>query len=89
MHDYFSTLIFVCIIFNTLVLAMDGYPIKPRKQAILVTANDIFSLIFTIEMIIKLLGLGLKSYVSDSFNVFDGTIVIMTAIDFSLSTFTS
>jgi len=40
-------------------------------------------------MVIKLLGLGLKAYVSDSFNVFDGIIVIMTAIDFSLSTFTS
>jgi voltage-gated sodium channel type IV alpha len=40
-------------------------------------------------MVIKLLGLGVKAYVSDGFNVFDGTIVIMTAIDFVLSTLTS
>jgi len=40
-----------------------------------------FSWIFTVEMIIKLAGLGLREYVRDSFNIFDAIIVIISLID--------
>lgn len=36
-------------------------------------------------MIMKLIGLGLKNYVRDKFNIFDGLIVILSLVDFSLS----
>ena len=47
--------------------------------------NEIFSLIFTFEMVIKLTGLGFKGYVSDSFNIFDGTVVILNLLDVVIS----
>ena len=40
-------------------------------------SNMVFSIIFTVEMILKLSAYGLVKYVSDGFNVFDGLIVIL------------
>ena len=35
-------------------------------------------------MVSKLIGLGVKNYVKDRFNIFDGFIVVISLIDFSL-----
>lgn len=52
----------------------------------MLTGFDIFFVwAFTIEMIMKLIGLGLKNYVRDKFNLFDGLIVVLSLVDFSLS----
>ena len=40
-----------------------------------------FSAVFIIEMVIKLFGIGLKSYFKDPFNSFDCVIVITSIID--------
>ena len=40
-----------------------------------------FSWIFTLEMIIKVTGLGVREYVRDSFNIFDAAIVILSLVD--------
>lgn len=48
-------------------------------------ANIGFSIIFIIEMIIKLIGLGIKGYYRDPFNTFDCIIVITSIIDFSFT----
>ena len=39
---------------------------------------------FTAEMIMKLIGLGLRNYLRDKFNIFDGVIVILSLVDFSI-----
>ena len=44
----------------------------------------IFVWVFTLEMIAKLIGLGLKNYIRDKFNAFDGVIVIVSLVDFAL-----
>lgn len=44
-------------------------------------ANYAFTMIFVLEMSIKLVGLGVKDYISDSFNVFDGIITILSVIE--------
>lgn len=45
----------------------------------------LFVWVFFVEMIFKLLGLGLKNYIRDNFNIFDGVIVIVSLVDFTLS----
>ena len=40
-----------------------------------------FTLVFLFEMIMKLTGFGFKKYVSDSFNIFDAFIVIMSLVE--------
>ena len=37
--------------------------------------------IFTLEMVLKLIGLGFRNYFDDSFNIFDCFIVLMSYID--------
>ena len=39
--------------------------------------NYIFTAVFGIEMILKLIGLGPYGYIKDVLNIFDGSIVIM------------
>jgi hypothetical protein len=49
--------------------------------------NTVLSYIFIVEMIIKLLGLGIRDYCSDNFNIFDGTVVIISVIEMIVSAF--
>jgi hypothetical protein len=49
-----------------------------------VISNYIFSAAYLIEMILKLLGFGIIGYLGDPFNLFDGTIVIISILEFVL-----
>lgn len=44
--------------------------------------NEIFSWCFLAEMIIKLIGLGVKDYTRDAFNIFDACLVIISLVDY-------
>lgn len=46
--------------------------------------NYIFVVVFAAEMVIKLLGIGLSRYVSDSFNIFDAVIVAMSFVEMAV-----
>ena len=43
-----------------------------------------FAWIFTLEMILKLIGVGLRNYIRDKFNLFDAIIVIISLVDFTI-----
>lgn len=43
--------------------------------------NVLFTIVFALEMVLKLFGLGIKKYVADNFNVFDGIIVIVSLVE--------
>jgi hypothetical protein len=77
----FNIFITGCIILNTVLLAMDKYPIKPSESHFQHIVNNVLSWIFFGEMVIKLLGLGLKDYSSDSFNLFDCAVVMISLIE--------
>jgi hypothetical protein len=47
--------------------------------------NGILSWIFFFEMAIKMIGLGIKDYSADSFNLFDCTVVVVSIIDLVIS----
>ena len=44
-------------------------------------ANIALSLVFILEMPIKITGIGIKGYFKDSFNIFDSIVVGVTIID--------
>lgn len=46
--------------------------------------NIIFTAYFTLEMIIKVVGLGFKRYLEDRMNAFDGVVVIASLVEFVL-----
>jgi len=78
---YFSLFINICIMSNTIVLGMDKHPIEKTTFELLELINFIFSIIFCFEMIVKLIGMGLRGYVEDSYNVFDALIVMIGFVD--------
>ena len=56
-----------------------------RSQAIEL-CSFVFGLIFLVEMMLKLIGLGMRGYVRDRANIFDGTIVTVNLIELVVST---
>ncbi len=69
---------------NSLILSLDAYDNKPSTIEFLVWANKSFTVIFSIEMILKLCGLGVKDYLRDEYNLFDGMLVIISVVDITL-----
>ncbi|CDW82905.1 voltage-gated ion channel superfamily [Stylonychia lemnae] len=83
--SYFTQFISILIVLNTIDLALDRYPIDEEQSLILDEINMAFSMVFMIEMIIKLLAFGFKAYFRDPFNVFDCVVVISSLIDLFVS----
>ena len=75
----------MCIILNTICLALDRYPISDEEISVLEILNLIWFSVFLLEMIVKLVILTPKGYARDSFNLFDGFIVVMSVVDVSLT----
>lgn len=72
----------LAIVLNTLALAMDKYPVDLNQTNILEKVNIVFTIIFLVEMIVKMLALGIKNYFKGSaFNTFDALIVFASIID--------
>jgi len=72
--------IYFLVFFNTLILSLDGL-LSKESEGVIVTINTLLTYIFTLEMVIKLFGLGFRLYVKDSFNIFDGIIVILSIFE--------
>jgi len=52
-----------------------------KTGQVLADLNLVCSIIFIVEMVIKLIGLGFKEYVSDGFNIFDCIIVHISVFE--------
>lgn len=47
--------------------------------------NDFFTWAFFVEMLMKMMGLGVKNYVRDNFNLFDAIVVGLSLVDVTIS----
>ena len=81
----FNFIIYCFILANTVTLAMYRFDQSDEQEQVLFVFDIIFVWVFALEMLAKLIGLGVKNYVRDSFNIFDGIIVVVSLIDFTLS----
>ena len=64
----FFFVVTLSIIVNTVAMSLDRYPIDKKENDLLEKINSITTWVFVGELIIKVLGLGIKTYVSDSLN---------------------
>ncbi len=76
-NSAFENGILGCIVLNALLLAYNGFALEQRKRDIIESANFLFSVVFTLEAVLKLFALR-SSYFKDSWNVFDLSIVVGT-----------
>nr|XP_036860616.1 voltage-dependent L-type calcium channel subunit alpha-1S isoform X3 [Manis javanica] len=83
--SYFEYLMFALIMLNTICLGMQHYNQSEEMNHISDILNVAFTLIFTLEMILKLMAFKARGYFGDPWNVFDFLIVIGSIIDVILS----
>lgn len=76
-HKYFQQGILLAILINTLSMGIE-YHNQPEELTVIVEmSNVVFSAIFAVEMLLKVVAEGPFGYISNGFNVFDGVIVIL------------
>uniref|UniRef100_A0A7N6BHS3 Voltage-dependent L-type calcium channel subunit alpha n=1 Tax=Anabas testudineus TaxID=64144 RepID=A0A7N6BHS3_ANATE len=84
---YFEYLMFFLIMLNTLCLGMQHCNQSSHVTKLSDTLNLIFTVLFTVEMILKLMAFKarVKGYFGDPWNVFDFIIVVGSVVDVILS----
>ncbi|XP_055913400.1 uncharacterized protein LOC129947020 isoform X4 [Eupeodes corollae] len=80
-HKYFQQSILLAILINTLSMGIEYHKQPEELTAIVETSNVVFSAIFAVEMLLKVVAEGPFRYIANGFNVFDGIIVILSAIE--------
>uniref|UniRef100_A0A7N6F5N8 Voltage-dependent L-type calcium channel subunit alpha n=1 Tax=Anabas testudineus TaxID=64144 RepID=A0A7N6F5N8_ANATE len=82
---YFEYLMFFLIMLNTLCLGMQHCNQSSHVTKLSDTLNLIFTVLFTVEMILKLMAFKARGYFGDPWNVFDFIIVVGSVVDVILS----
>ena len=78
-NKIFDTSIFICIVLNTICLALTWYDEPDGLAPVLETINLVFNIIYTIEALIKFTAFQ-KDYFNDGWNIFDLVIVLVAWI---------
>ncbi|XP_048347349.1 voltage-dependent L-type calcium channel subunit alpha-1D isoform X2 [Sphaerodactylus townsendi] len=81
----FEYIMFVLIMLNTLCLAMQHYGQSRIFNDAMDVLNMVFTAVFTIEMVLKLIAFKPKGYFSDAWNSFDSLVVLGSIVDIVLS----
>ncbi|XP_061634035.1 voltage-dependent R-type calcium channel subunit alpha-1E [Phyllopteryx taeniolatus] len=67
----FEYTVLAMIALNTIVLMMKYYSAPPAYEAVLKHLNTAFTVLFSIECVLKILAFGLLNYFRDTWNIFD------------------
>ena len=76
----FDAFIMGCILANSAIMAMEYHGMSDGYRATLFWINVVFAIIFTIELVVKVMALGWRRYIMDSWNKFDCIIVFGTNV---------
>uniref|UniRef100_A0A8C3CP93 Sodium channel protein n=1 Tax=Cairina moschata TaxID=8855 RepID=A0A8C3CP93_CAIMO len=75
----------ICIVLNTLFMAMEHYPMTEEFENVLTVGNLVFTGIFTAEMVLKLIALDPYEYFQQGWNIFDSIIVTLSLVELGLA----
>ncbi|XP_074485718.1 voltage-dependent T-type calcium channel subunit alpha-1H-like [Sebastes fasciatus] len=75
---YFSRGIMIAILINTLSMGIESHEQPQELTDILEISNMVFTSLFGLEMLLKLMALGLFGYIKNPYNGFDSIIVIIS-----------
>ena len=78
-QEWFGNLSTGLVLLNLAVMCMPYAGMSEEYAARLEDYASVITYLFILEMALKLLGLGLRGYVADRWNLFDGTIVLIDA----------
>ena len=84
-HAWFDRLMLGLIMLNTVVLASYYHDMPVAHEMVNEYINLALSGLFTLEMVLKLLGFSTYNYFQDRWNAFDGFIVVTSLIEILMS----
>ncbi|XP_061731147.1 sodium channel, voltage gated, type VIII, alpha subunit b isoform X4 [Nerophis ophidion] len=85
MDPFVDLAITICIVLNTLFMAMEHYPMTPHFEEVLSVGNLVFTGIFAGEMFAKLIAMDPYYYFQGGWNCFDGFIVTLSLVELMLA----
>nr|XP_056717269.1 sodium channel protein type 1 subunit alpha isoform X2 [Euleptes europaea] len=85
MDPFVDLAITICIVLNTLFMAMEHYPMTTEFSNVLSVGNLVFTGIFTGEMFLKLVAMDPYYYFQEGWNIFDGFIVTLSLVELGLA----
>uniref|UniRef100_A0A6I8P1D2 Sodium channel protein n=1 Tax=Ornithorhynchus anatinus TaxID=9258 RepID=A0A6I8P1D2_ORNAN len=85
MDPFTDLAITLCIVLNTLFMALEHYDMTPEFEDMLYVGNLVFTGIFTAEMTFKVIALDPYYYFQQGWNIFDSIIVILSLMELGLS----
>uniref|UniRef100_A0A672VBG0 Sodium channel protein n=1 Tax=Strigops habroptila TaxID=2489341 RepID=A0A672VBG0_STRHB len=85
MDPFVDLVITVCIILNTLFMAMEHYPMTDNFSNVLKIGNQVFTGIFAAEMVLKIIAMHPFYYFQVGWNIFDSFIVTLSLAELFLS----
>uniref|UniRef100_UPI0035901B20 sodium channel protein type 8 subunit alpha-like n=1 Tax=Myxine glutinosa TaxID=7769 RepID=UPI0035901B20 len=77
--------IMMCIVLNTICMAMDHHKMDGAFLSFLDYSNKFFTAIFTCEMLVKVIALDPFFYFQERWNIFDAFIVLLSFIEIAVS----
>lgn len=84
-HWLFHAFRTALIVLNTIILSLDKYPIDDDLDETVELINFGLALAFLTEVVLKLVGLGLKRWAKDRYNLFDALVVLLSVFEVVLS----
>uniref|UniRef100_A0A8B9KL42 Sodium channel protein n=1 Tax=Astyanax mexicanus TaxID=7994 RepID=A0A8B9KL42_ASTMX len=85
MDPFVDLAITICIVLNTVFMAMEHYPMTEQFENVLSVGNLVFTGIFTAEMFAKLIAMDPYYYFQEGWNIFDGFIVSLSLVELGLA----
>uniref|UniRef100_W5LPY5 Sodium channel protein n=1 Tax=Astyanax mexicanus TaxID=7994 RepID=W5LPY5_ASTMX len=85
MDPFLDLAITICIVLNTLFMALEHYPMTDEFNKMLSVGNLVFTGIFTAEMVLKIIALDPYYYFQQGWNIFDSFIVCLSLMELGLS----
>ncbi|XP_042364199.1 calcium channel, voltage-dependent, L type, alpha 1D subunit, a [Plectropomus leopardus] len=81
----FEYIMFVLIMLNTLCLAVQHYGQSALFNYVMDILNMVFTAVFTVEMVLKLIAFKPRHYFADAWNTFDALIVVGSVVDIAIT----
>ncbi|XP_064574879.1 sodium channel protein type 2 subunit alpha-like [Zonotrichia leucophrys gambelii] len=85
MDPFVDLAVTVCIVLNTLFMAMEHYPMTKQFETVLTVGNLVFTGIFAAEMVLKIIAMHPFNYFQVGWNIFDSFIVTLSLVELFLS----
>ncbi|XP_041421715.1 sodium channel protein type 5 subunit alpha isoform X3 [Xenopus laevis] len=85
MDPFIDLTITICIVLNTLFMALEHYKMTSEFENMLSVGNYVFTGIFTAEMIFKIIALDPYYYFQQGWNIFDSIIVCLSLMELCLA----